>query len=426
VSRAESHRSVGQLAGIEALRAIAACTIVVYHSWLYSAPDGRRVSLGPLTQHVFPYLPAGVTLFFALSAFLLYRPFAMSIVNRDPGPSVRRYARNRALRILPAYWFVLLVAGVVLEAGVVRLSPNEIALASLASEPTVLARNLLFVQNYFPATVITGIAPAWSLCVEVVFYAFLPFLGWLASAFARGADDRGRIRAALIPAVVLFAVGMFGKAAATWVIGPGTGPSPGWDGDWYSVLVRSFLVQADLFAFGVALAVVWAAVASGRMRLPRWWRTASVAMLVPVALSTTRFSEGQVLGASAWATVLALGCTLILGLTVMGSAEGRPPGRLIRILETRALVLIGLVSYSLFLWNEPLARWLSQQGFTFAGRRGFFVNLALIGVVSGVLATITYRLVEVPALRLKVPAVAPSKSGPPVSAAMGDADAAAP
>jgi peptidoglycan/LPS O-acetylase OafA/YrhL len=421
-----SDRPVIRLGGVEALRAIAACSVVVYHCWLYSAPDHQRIGFGPLTRFVFPYLPAGVTLFFALSAFLLYRPFATSIVNRDPPPSIRRYARNRALRILPAYWFVLIVLGFVFGAALVRPAPNVLELGYLASHPTVLTRSLVFAQNYFPSTVIAGIAPAWSLCVEVVFYALLPALGWMGIVLSRSADDRRRILAALIPAGLLLVMGLSGKAVAMWIIDPGLGPSPGWDGDWYSVLVRSFWVQADLFAFGMGLAVVWAAVATGRIRLPAWWRAATVAALVPIALSTTLFGEGQVLGASGWATVLAVGCTLILALTVMGAAEGRHPGRLGRLLDTRVFVAIGLVSYSLFLWNEPLARWLSDRGLTFAGRAGFLVNLVLIAALSGVLSAITYRFVEVPALRRKVGATARSRPAASVPAAMRDADAAAP
>jgi peptidoglycan/LPS O-acetylase OafA/YrhL len=421
-----SDRPAPRIAGVEALRAIAACSIVVYHCWLYSAPDHQRVGFGPLTRFVFPYLPVGVTLFFTLSAFLLYRPFAMSIVNRDPAPSIRRYARNRALRILPAYWFVLLVLGFALGAALVRLAPDSVALGSLASHPSILVRSLAFAQNYFPSTVIAGIAPAWSLCVEVVFYAVLPLLGLIGIALARNVDDRRRILTALIPAGLLLVIGLSGKAMAIWIVEPGTGPSPGWDGDWYSVLVRSFWVQADLFAFGTALAVAWAAVASGQIRLPAWWRAAAATALVPIALSTTRFGEGQVLGASGWATVLAIGCTLVLALTVMGAAEDRRPGRLGRLFETRVFVAVGLASYSLFLWHEPLVRWLSDRGLTFAGQRGFFLNLLLIAAASGALSAISYRFVEVPALRRKARTTTRSKMAEPVSSVMHEADAAAP
>src|SRR4029077_19878693 len=51
----------------------------------------------------------GVPLFFVLSGFLLYRPFAHATVHALPPPSLIRYARHRVLRIVPAFWLVLSV-----------------------------------------------------------------------------------------------------------------------------------------------------------------------------------------------------------------------------------------------------------------------------------------------------------------------------
>ncbi len=55
-----------------------------------------------------------VTLFFLLSGFLLYRPWALSAMINHPGPAVGRYAIRRAGRILPAYWLMVLVTLAVL------------------------------------------------------------------------------------------------------------------------------------------------------------------------------------------------------------------------------------------------------------------------------------------------------------------------
>src|SRR5215211_1360916 len=108
-----------RLTGIEGLRAIAAFSILVSHVWLYTSPGGGQATLGVLDL-VLPDLSLGVTLFFALSGFLLYRPFAASVVRAQPMPRVSEYLRNRALRILPAYWVILLLVAVVLDAFLVR------------------------------------------------------------------------------------------------------------------------------------------------------------------------------------------------------------------------------------------------------------------------------------------------------------------
>jgi peptidoglycan/LPS O-acetylase OafA/YrhL len=374
--------------------------VVVYHCWLYASPNGVRVGLGPLSRYVLPYLPVGVTLFFCLSGFLLYRPIVDAVVRGTRRQPVRSYLWNRALRILPAYWTVLLALGVVLGAGVVRVSSTEVGLANLLAHPSVLALNLLLAQNYVPGTVITGIPPAWTLCVEVVFYVMLPALGWLAARAARRASgETGRLLAGLLPAALMLVVGLSGKAAAWHLAPPTGGPAPGWQADWHSVLVRSFWAQADLFAFGMALAVVWVGIHTGRVRMPSWWRPVAVVALVPIAFSTTRYGEGQVLGDSLWATLLAAGCAIVLALVVLDRTERG--SFVVRLLELSAVVWVGIVSYSLYLWHEPLARWLSARGWTFGGHWGFVGNVAIVYALALALASVTYLVVERPALDRK-------------------------
>ena len=109
-----------RLAGIEGLRAIAATTILVCHAWFYSNPDGGPLWDGEAGSIPFESMAFGVTLFFALSGFLLYRPFLVAAFEPDRRPSVSAYFRNRALRILPAYWVILLIVSLVLQSALVR------------------------------------------------------------------------------------------------------------------------------------------------------------------------------------------------------------------------------------------------------------------------------------------------------------------
>jgi peptidoglycan/LPS O-acetylase OafA/YrhL len=60
-----------------------------------------------------------------------------------------------------------------------------------------------------------------------------------------------------------------------------------------------------------------------------------------------------------------------------------------------------VVSYSVFLWHEPLIRWLDANELMVTGGTGFVINLAIVGSVVGVASVLTYRFVEAPALRLK-------------------------
>lgn len=239
-----------RLAGIDGLRALAASSILIHHVWLYGQPSGERVDLGLLGRFVLPYLPAGVGLFFTLSGFLLYRPVAAAVLRRSSSPDLRRYLTNRALRIFPAYWAILVVVGILLPAALVRPSPAKLELGRLVGDSSLLLQNFLLIQHYFPRSVLTGIQPTWSLAVELIFYLILPALGWVAAACGtRAATPRGRTLSALVPVALLGAVGFSHKLVL--LFSPlGSGSRTGWSGDWFSVAVRSFWGQADLFLFG--------------------------------------------------------------------------------------------------------------------------------------------------------------------------------
>jgi peptidoglycan/LPS O-acetylase OafA/YrhL len=388
-----------RLPGIEGVRAIAAGSILVFHVWLYSSPDGALVNLGRIGSFV-PDLQFGVALFFALSGFLLYWPFAGGILRGDGGPGIRRYLRNRALRILPAYWVILLLCALLLQS-VLRPGGSSGALR----DPLLLGQSLLFVQNYSPDQVVTGIGPAWSLNVEVVFYLLLPLLAVLAFALSR---RLGRVPAALAPAAFLLLLGLTGKAIAAYVVPP-LHPFDGWESDWHSVIERSFLGQADLFAFGMALAVVRVLWEDGRVRLPAWWRlpTTLVAGSALLLIAAEATNSGEQLSYSPWNTVVALDLAVLLALVVLQEGRERPAPGLVRLLEWRPLVIVGVVSYSLFLWHEPLVRWLQAHGLTASGPPGFFLNLAVTASIALLLSVATYRLVEAPSLRLRARATPP-------------------
>jgi peptidoglycan/LPS O-acetylase OafA/YrhL len=377
---------------------MAALSILVLHAWGDAGPEGAEPDLGPFTRFV-PDLAFGVTLFFTLSGFLLYRPFVSSLLRDDRLPSVRAYFRNRALRILPAYWVILLVSALVLHTVVVWDDDGSLVPGSL--DAGALLKSALLVQHYDAETVVVGIGPAWSLAVEVVFYALLPVLALLALALARRTSThRGRLLAVLVPAGLLLVLGLAGKAASAYLVPP-LSPFNGWEPDWHSVLERSFLTHADLFAFGMALAVVVTQVQAGRLRVRRGARWAAIVVALAAYLVTAKMTfVDEQLSYSPYNTLMALGCTAFLALVVL-PVPGERRSRLVRILEWPPLVAAGLVSYSIFLWHHPLALWLREHDLTFTGAGGFVLNVAILVTVTLALSILTYRFVEYPALRRK-------------------------
>jgi peptidoglycan/LPS O-acetylase OafA/YrhL len=390
--------SGSRLPGIEGLRAIAAGSILIFHGWRYGSPDQSAPQFGPLTG-IMPHLSLGVILFFCLSGFLLYRPFAAAVLRATPGPGIRIYLRNRVLRILPAYWVILFITGLVLNAALLRDGSSAMDLGSLARQPATLAKNIALVHSYDPQTLLTGIGPAWSLVIEVAFYATLPLLAMLAVLLARRARTRrGRRLATLAGPLALLGFGLLGKVFAHFVRArSGVGLS-GWGADWYSVLARSFLTNADLFAFGMLIAVLHTDVTDGLLRLPRWWRYAAAVGAGAVALAAVRITSNTTgIGDAKYDSLMTIPCGLLLAIVVLPDPT---PSRhwLPTLLDSRPLVAIGLASYSLFLWHEPLVHWLREQGLTLDGTGGFVVNLVVLAMVTGLLSWLTYRYVEAPAM----------------------------
>jgi peptidoglycan/LPS O-acetylase OafA/YrhL len=388
-----------RLAGIEGLRAVAATTILVCHAWFYSNPDGGPLWDGEAGSIPFESMAFGVTLFFALSGFLLYRPFLVAAFDPDRRPSVGAYFRNRALRILPAYWVILLIVSLVLQSALVR-DGADLHTGALTN-PGDLFSAAFLLQDYRPSTTSIGIGPSWSLAVEVVFYLALPLLAALALFLARWArTSRGILMASLVPAALMLVLGITGKLAAQHLFA-NPGPGGGYDNSWHTVVVRSFWAQADLFAFGMAVAAVHVQVARGALRLPDWWRWAAIAVAVPVGLGAAlrlAGNDGQP-GYPIANTAIALVAAIGLALVVLPTAGG--PSRIARGLEAQAAVALGLVSYSLFLWHEPVIYWLRDHDLIAAGPAGFVLNTLVLFLITAALAVVTYRLLEGPALRLK-------------------------
>jgi peptidoglycan/LPS O-acetylase OafA/YrhL len=376
---------------------LAAVSVLIYHSWLYSAPDGRAFQ-GRLLGLVMPDLAFGVVLFFTLSGFLLYRPFVVAILRETPMPSVRSYLRNRALRIAPGYLVILIIVSLVLKSALSRDASGTLHNGAL-TQPGLFVRNALLVQNYTPSSTLTGIGPTWSLAVEVVFYLALPGLALLGCVLARAAVTRRRRRiAALAPAALLFAVGISGKLVTVQLFHPAA--NHGWAANWESVVERSFWAQADLFTFGMALAVLRVDAEDG-FRFPRVARMFAAPLALLAYLVTAKMTgDSEQLGYSFYNTLMAFAFACLLALVILPT-RGTKPSILVTVLETRPFVWVGLISYSVFLWHEPLVRWLQGHALTRGGPFGLATNTLLLLGMTAVLSMLSYRWIELPALRHK-------------------------
>ena len=353
----------------------------------------------------------GLVLFFVISGFLLYRPYVAARARGGRGPSVRRYARRRALRILPGYW---------------------VALTLLAVFPGITGvftadwwRYYGFLQLYSERTLGGGIPVAWTLCVEVTFYVALPVWALAAGRLAAGRAARGPgrwVRAELAGLGLVAAGGLVVQvlAARHHVSAP---------------VGSSLAGQCLWFAIGMALASASVAAAHDprALRVVRaiahrpslcWLGSAAafggLMALVPAgglfgAIAAARLP--QPVGTTLAKVALAAACVSLLVLPAVFGEERRGLPR--RLLATRPVVWLGVVSYSFYLLHLTLAQLIalprdpgvfSAHGANLLGHVHTAPTLVLFVVTfaaTGVLATIGYRAVELPFLRRKEP----SKSG---------------
>lgn len=368
-------RESRRLRGVEGVRALAALGVLTWHVWSHpTLAPSYGVDLGALTK-IFNTMRVGVAMFFVLSGLLLFRPFAAALLRGEALPSMRRYVTSRALRILPAYWAILLLVALAWQ-------------QRLLHHPLELVSNLTLTQTYVPAyqyrdiNAAIGIIPAWSLCVEAVFYLTLPFLAWGSFRLARSGKVKP-MTAAIFPIVVLAVLGVASDVLADTVI-PGV------------IWQNSFATHAHWFAVGMALAVLSLSWEEGRLRLPRAWRPAALALALVLTLAAIKGYYGGALSFLDEQSLLAVACGALLMVVVMPS----PRSLLVRVLEWRPLVAVGLASYSIFLWHEPVLRELRAEGVTRGGAAGFVLDLLLVAGIAAALSAMTYLLIERPALAL--------------------------
>jgi len=169
---------MGRLTALDGIRGLAALLVFAFHTEL------------PGLQRIAPGLDAGVLIFFALSGYLLYAPFAAAHHGGRP-VDIRSYAIRRFLRIAPA-WFVAAFAIAWLWHP--ELLSDPAAIATTFRDPTLVV---------------------WTLQIEVVFYALLP----VAAAVLARLGGANRIRLLLVVALASIAITVAGMVAYARLVG---------------------------------------------------------------------------------------------------------------------------------------------------------------------------------------------------------------
>lgn len=317
----------------------------------------------------------GVDVFLVLSGFLIT---ATLLRERDARGAVDlgRYARRRALRLVPAMvpFFVVHAVAVWWLGDPLRVELRQIAWAF-----SFLGNWQITAGGHAPLDLVH----LWSLAIEAQFYVLLGLGAW-----ALGARDRAR------PLVV--GLGVAAIVVALWRLGlyetGGNDTADRFAGNAEELYQRTD-TRADSMLVGALGAVMW------RARLLSdpvvSWLGALGALFLGVVVWVVEVQEpGLFRGGFTFVALAAM---------FMVAAAMVPGSPVARLGAVRPLVGLGRISYSVYLWHLPIYIWIRRGWDDGPGWARFSVAIA----ASIVVGALSYRFVERPMMGRR--RVAPSR-----------------
>lgn len=365
---------------LDGYRAIAAFMVLITHV----AFNSGIVAWSPW-GYVFARFDFGVTLFFLISGFLLFRPWSRSAMIDGHKPDTSAYAKRRFLRVVPA-WFVTAVVVLAFMPGIAPTGRNW-------------ACNLTLTQIYVQQCSLNGLTHMWSVAIELTYYAALPVIAFFAGRVHRG-NPNASTRAQLI------VVGTTTLLALVYNVLVNFGPLRDVDG------AAGWLPRyLDWFAAGMFLAIC-----VSRLHLPdppQWlvrfnrsahdagtWVVIGVAVLL---LSCTPLAGGYGLERNlGWPDLMKhlLYLAAAVALLVPGVLGARENGLWGRAMTSELMVFLGTISYGVFLWH-PFVLETTMYVAKIPPFNGQFILLLIPTVFGGiVLGWLSWILIERPSIRL--------------------------
>jgi peptidoglycan/LPS O-acetylase OafA/YrhL len=321
---------------LDGLRAISIAFVLVAHVIAAGHFSGGLSRLGKLGEF-------GVRVFFIISGYLI-TSILLAELRRKATISLPLFYFRRMLRLFPASYFYILVIAVLAAKHIVNLERWDLTAA------------ITYTMNYHEARR-WSLGHLWSLGVEEQFYLLWPLI----------LRTLGQLRSVRL-LVVLVVLAPFLRLASPYV-----------------GAAFNFLVWSDALAMGCLLAILREDLAANRryarLLASRWF------FLVPVAALLANYVPST--------KVYWLVSETVMNLSIAASidwAMRNPHTAVGRFLNFPAVSFIGVLSYSLYLWQQIF---LNPE--SVSPHFAFPLNI----ILAAAMAMVSYLLIEAPFLRFR-------------------------
>lgn len=332
---------------IDGLRTIAVSSVILYHAGVPWFTGGY----------------VGVDIFFVISGYLISSIIFGDLANGRF--TFLNFYERRIRRIFPAL-FTVLVASIIAAWFVFTPGQLDDFGKSLVATTAFVANFYFWMHTgYFNGdTENSALIHMWSLAVEEQFYVLFPVLLLILARI----KVIGR-NPVLIVAVVLSLVWCLHREATDPI------------GNFFSTPARAWELLAG------------ALVAVNRERWLRLVESGTAALAAPVAeIIGAVLMVGSIFAVTTltrWPGVATIPVVLGTALVILAARQGSPFGRMLAL---RPMVALGLVSYSAYLWHQPLFAFTHAK---MAGALPSWLTACLIVSTFG-LAWLSWRFVETP------------------------------
>ncbi len=353
----------------------------------------------------------GVTLFFQLSGFLMSVPYIRSARQNMSCPSTKEFFIKRALRILPLYLFSFCVF--IMVSNVIKHENIKF---------TEIIRHLFFLHNYQPNHSSIN-PPYWSLACEVQFYLIMPLLGHFLHFQLRDKNFRNIY---LIFGILILLPLVYRTFVYDWY-------GLQYPSDYIFLIYSSTLANFDSFIYGIIGAIVYICTDENHymegihinkpyvpvqgvtkqidssykwMRIENYTTFATGIGLILYLMFYIRTS-GWVLPKNLFSPGIFYSLLNIGFLMCTLSVLRLKQSFLNRLLSSRVLAWISLISYSMYIWHYDIHEYWSKKLIQIMSIPSEFnfnlCNLLTATCLTIAISILSYKFIEKPFLSQKSP-----------------------